>query len=43
MSEVIHPIRTIAAQVSGADETDASVRTGMNAESLRQAIEDHLR
>jgi len=43
MSEVIHPIRTTAAQVSGADETDASVRTGMNAESLRQAIEDHLR
>ncbi|NBQ43254.1 MAG: glycogen phosphorylase, partial [Mycobacteriaceae bacterium] len=43
MSEVIHPFRTTAAPVSGADETDASVRTGMNAASLRQAIEDHLR
>ena len=43
MSEVIHPIRTTAARVSGADETDGSVRTGMDAASLRQAIEDHLR
>ena len=43
MSEVIHPIRTTAAPVSGADETDGSVRTGMDAASLRQAIEDHLR
>ena len=43
MSEVIHPIRTTAAQGHGADHADDDVRTGMSPSTLGQAIEDHLR